>query len=77
MLWCMLMCYWEDADWRGPPAVGSAAVLPVLLNYEFHSGSSLKSFFLQLLITQKIFREVYFFIMYNLLFDLQVSRGFL
>lgn len=42
MLWYRLMCYWEDADWRGPPAVESAAVLPYLLNYVFHSGSSLK-----------------------------------
>lgn len=24
---CMLMRYWEGADWRGPPAVESVAVL--------------------------------------------------
>lgn len=42
ILWCMLVCSWEDAAWRGPPAAESAAAPPYLLNYGFHSSSSLK-----------------------------------
>lgn len=42
MLWWMLMCSEENTEWRTPPAVGSTAVLPYLLNNAFHGSSSLK-----------------------------------